>query len=67
MTSVTVKWKEGGSISLDPIQRTTKLVPTIRNGKWKITAKITAVGTIVQNGSNLDIMSLKMGRELEKN
>ncbi|EOP17933.1 MULTISPECIES: Ger(x)C family spore germination protein [Bacillus] len=66
VTSVTVKWKEGGSISLDPIQRTTKLVPTIRNGKWKITAKITAVGTIVQNGSNLDIMSLKMGRELEK-
>ncbi|MGP0690229.1 Ger(x)C family spore germination protein [Priestia aryabhattai] len=65
-TAVTIKPKKGESISLDPIRETTKLIPTIKNGKWKILAKITSEGTIVQNGSNLDVMSPQITKRIEK-
>jgi len=65
-TAVTVKPKKGESISLDPIRETTKLIPTIKNGKWGILAKITSEGTIVQNGSNLDVMSPQITKRVEK-
>ncbi|MFD0769412.1 Ger(x)C family spore germination protein [Bacillus sp. CGMCC 1.60114] len=66
VTAVTVNPKKGESISLDPIRQTTKLLPTIENGKWKILAKITSEGTIVQNGSHLDVMSPNITKKLEK-
>ncbi|MEI4831242.1 Ger(x)C family spore germination protein [Bacillus sp. FJAT-53711] len=66
VTSITVNPKKGESISLDPIRQTTKLLPTIENGKWKILAKVTSEGTIVQNGSHLDVMSPNITKKLEK-
>ncbi|WP_028400701.1 Ger(x)C family spore germination protein [Ectobacillus panaciterrae] len=66
VTAVTVQPKKGESISLDPIRQTTKLLPTIENGKWKILAKITSEGTIVQNGTHLDVMSPNITKKLEK-
>ncbi|MDN3015894.1 Ger(x)C family spore germination protein [Paenibacillus sp. BSR1-1] len=66
VTAVTVNPKKGETISLDPIREKTKLIPTIKNGKWKILAKITSEGTIVQNGSHLDIMSTDITKRIEK-
>ncbi|KRF53497.1 MULTISPECIES: Ger(x)C family spore germination protein [Priestia] len=66
VTSVTVNPKKGESISLDPIRQTTKLIPTLKNGKWKILARITSEGTIVQNGSDLDVMSPQITKRVEK-
>ncbi|WP_026564883.1 Ger(x)C family spore germination protein [Bacillus sp. UNC41MFS5] len=66
VTAVTVKPKKGESISLDPIREKTKLIPTIKNGKWKILAKVKSEGTIVQNGSHLDIMSPIITKRVEK-
>ncbi|MEY2196587.1 Ger(x)C family spore germination protein [Neobacillus sp. BF23-41] len=66
VTAVTVNPKKGESISLDPIREKTKLIPTIKNGKWKILAKVKSEGTIVQNGSHLDIMSPIITKRIEK-
>jgi spore germination protein KC len=66
VTAITVNPKKGESISLDPIRQTTQLLPTIKNGKWKILAKVTAEGTIVQDGSHLDIMSPSITKKVEK-
>jgi spore germination protein KC len=66
VTSVTVNPKKGETISLDPIREKTKLIPTIKNGKWKILARIKSEGTIVQNGSHFDIMSPAITKRIEK-
>jgi spore germination protein KC len=66
VTAVTVNPKKGESISLDPISGKTKLIPSIKNGKWKILAKVKSEGSIVQNGSNLDIMSPNITKKVEK-
>ncbi|CRK83272.1 Ger(x)C family spore germination protein [Neobacillus massiliamazoniensis] len=66
VTSVTVSPKKGDTLTLDPIREKTKLLPTIKNGKWNILAKITSEGTIVQNGSNLDIMNPNITKRIEK-
>ncbi|GAA3318605.1 hypothetical protein GCM10020331_022080 [Ectobacillus funiculus] len=52
---------------MDPIQETTKLLPTIKNGKWKMQVKkIKSEGAIVQNGSRLDIMNPNVLKRVEK-
>jgi spore germination protein KC len=66
VTAVTVNPKKGETISLDPIREKTKLIPTIKNGKWKILADIKSEGTIVQNGGHLDIMSPTITKRVEK-
>lgn len=66
VTSVTIHPQKGQSISLDPIQETTKLLPTIKNGKWKMQVKIKSEGAIVQNGSRLDIMNSNVLKRVEK-
>ncbi|MEH7376001.1 Ger(x)C family spore germination protein [Neobacillus drentensis] len=65
-TGVTVSTKKGETLTLDPIQARTKLLPTIKNGKWIILANITSEGTIVQNGTNLDVMSHTITKRIEK-
>jgi spore germination protein KC len=66
VTSVTIHPQKGQSISLDPIQETTKLLPTIKNGKWEMRVKVKSEGAIVQNGSRLDIMNPKVIKGVEK-
>ncbi|OIK16698.1 spore gernimation protein GerC [Bacillus sp. MUM 116] len=66
VTAVTIDPKKGETITLDPIRATTKLIPTIKNGNWKILAKVTSEGTIVQNASNLDVMSPIITKRVEK-
>ncbi|HWL24226.1 Ger(x)C family spore germination protein [Priestia aryabhattai] len=65
-TAITINPKKGQTISLDPIRQTTKLIPTIKNKKWGIIVKITSEGTIIQNGSNLDVMSPQITKRVEK-
>ncbi|MED1472731.1 Ger(x)C family spore germination protein [Bacillus salipaludis] len=66
VTAVTVTPRKGETIALDPIRASTKLLPTIKNGKWKILVKVSSEGTIVQNGSNLDVMSPTITKRVEK-
>ena len=66
VAAISVTHKKGETISLDPVRQTTKLLPTIEKGKWKILVKVTSEGSIVQNGSNLDIMSPDITKKLEK-
>lgn len=66
VTAVTVELQKGKTMSLDPIEQKTKLLPKIENGKWTITAKIKSEGTIVQNGTHLDIMSTQIIKRVEK-
>ncbi|WP_043976802.1 Ger(x)C family spore germination protein [Priestia megaterium] len=66
VTAVTITPKKGQSISLDPIREQTILLPSIENGKWKMTVKIRSEGTIVQNGSDLDIMDPIVKKKVEK-
>jgi len=65
-TAVTIDLKKGETITLDPIRETTKFLPTIKDGNWKILVNITSEGTIVQNASNLDVMSPIITRKVEK-
>lgn len=66
VTAVTVNPKKGETISLDPVREKTKIIPTIRNGKWEITININSEGAIVQNGSNLDITEPAITKKVEK-
>ncbi|OIK08345.1 spore gernimation protein GerC [Bacillus sp. MUM 116] len=66
VTAVTVSPKKGETITLDPIRETSKLLPSIYKGKWKVLLQVTSEGTIVQNGSNLDVMSPSITKEIEK-
>jgi spore germination protein KC len=66
VTSVTMKFKKGdGTVSLDPIREHTDLIPDIANGKWKMTAKIDAEGTIIQNATNVVILNPEMTPKLQ--
>ncbi|AAY60298.1 Ger(x)C family spore germination protein [Bacillus cereus] len=66
VSAVTVSPKKGETISLDPTRQKTKLVPSIKNGKWKIFVKVYSEGTVVQDGSHLDIMSSSVTKKIEK-
>lgn len=66
VTSVTITSKKGERITIDPIRETTELLPTIKNGEWKILAKIRSEGSIVQNGTHLDVMSPTITKRIEK-
>lgn len=66
VTAVTINPKKGETVSLDPIQERTKFLPSIENGRWKMLIKIKSEGTIVQNGSQFDMMSPNITKKLEK-
>ncbi|MGN7470578.1 Ger(x)C family spore germination protein [Brevibacillus sp. SAFN-007a] len=55
--SVSVRIAQGqGMVSVVPIRATTKLIPTIANGKWSILVRIDTEGDIVENGTLLNMM-----------
>lgn len=58
LSIITIK-PEGtsGFISMKMLRAETKLIPTIKNGKWKITLKAKTEDDVIQNGSNQDLMS----------
>ncbi|MBA9028202.1 MULTISPECIES: Ger(x)C family spore germination protein [Bacillaceae] len=65
----TVTFKPGaekGEISINPIKASVKLVPEIRNKKWIMVVKIDTEGTIIQNGTNLNLSSPKSIKVVEK-
>jgi spore germination protein KC len=63
---VTVEPKsEQGFVSMNLIRSRTKLIPQIRNGKWKITVKAETEDDIMQNGTALDMMDAKVSTMLE--
>ncbi|MFJ7976847.1 Ger(x)C family spore germination protein [Peribacillus sp. NPDC096379] len=57
---------EKGKISINPIEATIKLVPVIQNKKWIMVVKIDTEGSIIQNGTNLNLSSTKLIRAVEK-
>ncbi|WP_379967525.1 Ger(x)C family spore germination protein [Ectobacillus sp. sgz5001026] len=66
VSAISVAIKEGEIMSIDPIRVTTKILPTIKNGKWKILVKIISEASVVQNGTHLDIMSADITKRIEK-
>ncbi|MFB5281573.1 Ger(x)C family spore germination protein [Peribacillus sp. Hz7] len=65
--TVTVK-PEGvkGEISLNPVSARVKMIPQIRNNKWKVLVNIDTEGAVIQNGTNLDLTSPKSLQTVEK-
>jgi len=57
---------EKGTITLSPFKATIRLIPVIKNGQWKMIAKASAKGEIVENVTNLNIMNLTTVRKIEK-
>lgn len=66
VSAISVALKEGEIMSVDPIRVTTKIFPTIKNGKWKILVKVISEASVVQNGTHLDIMSADITKRIEK-
>ncbi|MDU0200834.1 MULTISPECIES: Ger(x)C family spore germination protein [Paenibacillus] len=51
-------------ISLTPVKAQVKLLPSLKNGKWKMTMKVKTSGDIVQNGSKLNPLEPAILEEL---
>ncbi|MNR03478.1 Spore germination protein B3 precursor [compost metagenome] len=51
-------------ISLKPVRAKTQLLPSLDNGKWKITVKVETSGDMVQNGSMLNPLEPAVLQEL---
>ncbi|MFA1713885.1 Ger(x)C family spore germination protein [Peribacillus frigoritolerans] len=69
MESYTVTFKpEGvkGEISLNPVSAKVKIIPQIINDKWKVLVKIDTEGAVIQNGTNLNLSSLKTVKAVER-
>jgi spore germination protein KC len=54
-----------GFISMTLIQSETKLIPSINQGKWKMTIKAKTEDDVLQNGTKLNIMEPSITRMLE--
>jgi spore germination protein KC len=66
-TTVTVKEKEmNGFFSVNQIRATTKLIPKMEQGKWKMHVKVRAEGDMVQNGTVLNPMTPEILDNMEK-
>lgn len=57
---------EKGTITLSPFQATVQMIPVIKNGRWKMIAKASAKGEIVENVTNLDLMNVTTIGKIEK-
>ncbi|MGW6382535.1 Ger(x)C family spore germination protein [Peribacillus butanolivorans] len=65
--TVTLKPKgEKGEISLSPVSAQVKLVPQIQNKKWKLLVKINTEGSVIQNGTNMNLSSPKALKVAER-
>lgn len=65
--TVTFEMEKGkGSMSVFPVTTKVKLTPSIQNGKWKMIVDIHTEGTIVENGTNLDLNSKDSERKAKR-
>ncbi|MEE3950655.1 Ger(x)C family spore germination protein [Peribacillus frigoritolerans] len=55
-----------GEISLNPVSAKVKIIPQIINDKWKVLVKIDTEGAVIQNGTNLNLSSLKSLKAVEQ-
>ncbi|MCK2005439.1 Ger(x)C family spore germination protein [[Brevibacterium] frigoritolerans] len=55
-----------GEISLNPVSAKVKIIPQIINDKWKVLVKIDTEGAVIQNGTNLNLSSLKAVKAVEQ-
>lgn len=55
-----------GEISLNPVTAKIKKIPQIRNNKWKLLVKINTEGTVIQNGTKLNLSSPKSLKAAER-
>ncbi|MFJ7471608.1 Ger(x)C family spore germination protein [Peribacillus frigoritolerans] len=55
-----------GEISLNPVSAKVKVIPQIINDKWKVLVKIDTEGSVIQNGTNLNLSSLKSVKAVER-
>ncbi|MBO0997340.1 Ger(x)C family spore germination protein [Bacillus sp. SD075] len=55
-----------GEISLNPVSAKVKLIPQIRNNKWKVFVKIDTEGAVIQNGTNLNLSNPKTVKAAER-
>ncbi|RYG72481.1 Ger(x)C family spore germination protein [Lentibacillus lipolyticus] len=65
--SVTIQPKDAeGYISFKILRSSTELIPTIKNGKWKMIVRITTEDDVTENETKLDMMDPKIVEKLEK-
>ncbi|GGJ99371.1 germination protein [Lentibacillus kapialis] len=65
--SVTLQPKDAKDyISFKLLRSSTELIPTIKNGKWKMTITITSEDDVVENETKLDMMDPKIIDKLQK-
>ncbi|BCU80581.1 germination protein [Polycladomyces abyssicola] len=64
---VTVKPKGNkGDVSVELLKPNTQLVPSVTAGKWKMTVRIKAEGTVIQNTTGLEMENPDINKKLEK-
>lgn len=69
MESYTVTLKPKGvkgEISLNPVSAKVKIIPQIINDKWKVLVKIDTEGSVIQNGTNLNLSNHKAVKAVEQ-
>ncbi|TMN23232.1 Ger(x)C family spore germination protein [Lentibacillus cibarius] len=67
LSAVTIQPKDAeGYISFKLLRSSTELIPTIKNGKWKMTVQITTEDDVAENETKLDMMDPKTIEKLEK-
>ncbi|MFT8320676.1 MAG: Ger(x)C family spore germination protein [Bacillus sp. (in: firmicutes)] len=66
VNSITVPLEGQEYVSVRVVEGTTKLTPSIKNGKWKIDINVSMQCAVIQNETNLDMMSPKIIEKLEK-
>jgi len=63
---VTVQPKgAGGPVSMQLLRANSELIPSIRDGTWKITCRAETVDDIIQNSTNWDLMNPEFDKRLE--
>lgn len=65
--TVTFEPEKGkGEISIFPVATQVSLIPRIQNGEWKMIVNIRTEGSIVQNGTKLDLDSQESERKVQR-
>ncbi|GIN92244.1 Ger(x)C family spore germination protein [Siminovitchia terrae] len=58
--------EEKGNISIFPVKTKVDITPRIQNGEWKVIVDITTEGTVVENGTKLDLDNGESERKVKK-
>ena len=63
--TITAETPGGRTISLHPLRQSAKVVPKVKNGKWRVTVHVHVEGMLTQNDSYLNVMEPASSKRAE--